>query len=169
VEDVAPTEFVETLLTERVDFGVGTLEAGVPGLRERVFLEDALAAVAPESPGFPGGKPITWKQLAALPVVTVKPGYGVRRRIDAAAETAGVQLRIVHEVALLTTAVAMAATGLGVAVVPASLLGDSPAGGLVARKLTRPAVPRNVAVIHKQERSLSPTAQAFVDLLMGTA
>jgi LysR family carnitine catabolism transcriptional activator len=168
IEDVAPTEFVETLLTERVDLGVGTLEAAVPGLRERVFLEDALAAVAPASADFPAGKPITWKQLAALPLVTVRPGYGVRRRIDAAAESAGVQLRIVHEVALLTTAVAMAASGLGVAVVPASLLGGSPAGGLVARKLTRPAVPRNVAVIHKQERSLSPAANAFAEMLTGT-
>jgi LysR family transcriptional regulator, carnitine catabolism transcriptional activator len=166
VEDVAPTEFVETLLTERVDFGVGTLESAVPGLREQVFLEDALAAVAPESADFPAGKPITWKQLAALPLVTVKPGYGVRRRIDAAAETAGVQLRIVHEVALLTTAVAMAGSGLGVAVVPASLV--VPGSPLAVRRLTRPAVPRNVAVISKQERSLSPAAKAFAQVLMAS-
>jgi LysR family transcriptional regulator, carnitine catabolism transcriptional activator len=167
IEDLAPSEFVETLLAGRVDFGVGTLQAAVPGLRERVFLEDVLAAVAPASPGFPAGKPITWKQLAALPLVTVKAGYGVRSRIDAAAESAGVQLRIVHEVSLLTTAVALAESGLGVAVVPSSMLGRGGGrAGLVARKLTRPAVPRNVAVIHKQERSLSPAAQAFADLLV---
>lgn len=166
IEDLAPSEFVETLLAGRVDFGVGTLHAAVPGLRERVFLEDVLAAVAPAGPGFPAGKPITWKQLAALPLVTVKAGYGVRGRIDAAAESAGVQLRIVHEVSLLTTAVALAESGLGVAVVPSSMLGRGGRGNLVARKLTRPAVPRNVAVIHKQERSLSPAAQAFADLLV---
>lgn len=166
IEDLAPSEFVETLLAGRVDFGVGTLHAAVPGLRERAFLEDVLAAVAPGGPGFPAGKPITWKQLAALPLVTVKAGYGVRGRIDAAAESAGVQLRIVHEVSLLTTAVALAESGLGVAVVPSSMLGRDGRGNLVARKLTRPAVPRNVAVIHKQERSLSPAAQAFADLLV---
>lgn len=166
IEDLAPSEFVETLLAGRVDFGVGTLEAAVPGLRERVFLEDVLAAVAPAGPDFPAGKPITWKQLAALPLVTVKAGYGVRRRIDAAAESAGVQLRIVHEVSLLTTAMALAESGLGVAVVPSSMLGRDGHANLVARKLTRPAVPRNVAVIHKQERSLSPAAQAFADLLV---
>lgn len=166
IEDLAPGEFVETLLAGRVDFGVGTLEAAVPGLKETVFLEDALAAVALEGPDFAPGRPITWKQLAALPLVTVKPGYGVRRRIDAAAESAGVRLRMVHEVSLLTTAVALAASGLGVAVVPASLLAGEDRRGLVARKLTRPAVPRNVAVIHKQERSLSPAAQAFAELLL---
>lgn len=166
IEDLAPGEFVETLLAGRVDFGVGTLEAAVPGLQETVFLEDALAAVALEAPDFAAGRPITWKQLAALPLIAVKPGYGVRRRIDAAAESAGVRLRMVHEVSLLTTAVALAASGLGVAVVPASLLAGEDRRGLVARKLTRPAVPRNVAVIHKQERSLSPAAQAFADLLL---
>jgi DNA-binding transcriptional LysR family regulator len=167
IEDVAPTGFVETLLAERVDFGIGSLEAPVPGLREQVFLRDSLAAVALAGPDFVAGKPITWKQLAELPLVTVKPGYGVRRRIDAAAEAAGVQLRVVHEVSLLTTAVAMAGSGLGVAVVPGSLLQYGGDARLAGRRLVRPAVERNTAVLYRQERSLAPAAQAFVDLLVG--
>jgi hypothetical protein len=31
----------------------------------------------------------------------------------------------------------------------------------------RPAVERNTAVLYRQERSLTPAAQAFVDLLVG--
>lgn len=169
VVDLAPSEFVETLLAGRVDLGVGTLESAVPGLREHVFLHDALAAVAPAGPGFEDGRPITWKQLAALPVITVKAGYGVRRRIDAAAESAGVTLHIAHEVSLLGTAVALAASGLGVAVVPASLLAPGGPGALAARRLTRPAVTRNVAVIHAQDKSLSPAAQAFANMLLRAA
>jgi DNA-binding transcriptional LysR family regulator len=139
----------------------------VPGLRQDVFLHDTLAALALPTPDFPADKPITWKQLAALPVVTVKPGYGVRRSIDAACESAGVQLQVAHEVSLLTTAVALAASGLGVAVVPASLLArGAAANGLVARRLTRPVVERRVAVVRKAERSLSPAAQAFAALLV---
>lgn len=165
IEDVAPTGFVETLLGERVDFGIGTLESPVPGLREEVFLRDTLAAVALARADFPAGKAITWKQLAALPLVTVKAGYGVRRRIEAAAQEAGVALRIEHEVSLLTTAIAMAASGLGVAVVPASLLAQGDHPRLAARKLTRPAVERNTAVVYRADRSLNAAAQAFVDLL----
>lgn len=165
IEDVAPTKFVETLLADRVDFGIGTLEAPVPGLREEVFLRDTLAAVALAGPRFVADRPLTWKQLAALPIVTVKAGYGVRRRIEAAAESAGVTLCIAHEVSLLTTALAMAASGLGVAVVPASLLAYGGHPQLVARRLTRPAVERNTAVVYRAERSLSPAARAFVDIL----
>lgn len=166
IEDVAPTAFVETLLAERVDLGIGTLEGPVAGLREEVFLRDSLAALAPASPTFQGDRPITWKQLAALPLVTVKPGYGVRRRIEAAAQAAGVRLTIVHEVSLLTTAVALAASGLGVAVVPGSLLAHAADPRLVARRLTRPTVERNTAVVSRTDRALPPPAQAFRDLLL---
>ena len=165
IEDVAPTGFVEALLLERVDFGIGTLEAPVPGLREDVFLRDSLAAVALAGPAFRADKPITWKQLAALPLITVKAGYGVRGRIEAAALEAGVQLQIAHEVSLLTTAIAMAASGLGVAVVPASLLAHGADPRLVARKIMRPHVERNTAVVYRAERSLSPAAAAFVAVL----
>jgi LysR family transcriptional regulator, carnitine catabolism transcriptional activator len=166
IEYVAPTEFVETLLAERVDLGLGTLEAPVAGLREEVFVRDSLAAIGVERPGFTTGRTITWKQLAELPLVTVKPGYGVRRRIEAAAQAAGVRLDIVHEVSLLTTAVALAANGLGIAVVPASLLAHAGDPHLVARRLTRPTVERNTALVTRTDRSLPPPAQAFRELLL---
>lgn len=164
IEDIPPNEFVETLLADRADLGLGTLESPVAGLREELVLRDWLAAVAPATRDFPHDKPITWKQLATLPLITVKGGYGVRRRIDATAQSVGVELRIVHEVTLLTTAVALAASGLGVAVVPASLPARTPHAQLAVRRLTRPAVERLTAVVYKQERALSPAAQAFVTL-----
>jgi LysR family carnitine catabolism transcriptional activator len=168
MQEVEPTNFVETLLTGSVDFGIGTLEASVPSLRELVFLRDSLIAAAPATPDFVGGKDITWNQLAALPLVTVKSGYGVRRRIEEAAESTGVQLQIAHEVSLLSTALALAAGGLGVAVVPGSLLQYGAHSQLVARRLVRPTVERHTAIVHLQERSFSPAAQAFVDLLLGS-
>ena len=57
---------------------------------------------------------ISWKQLGTHSLITVEPGYGVRGSIDRAAAQAGVELRIAHEVSLLGTALAMAASGLGV-------------------------------------------------------
>lgn len=168
IVDLAPTEFVETLLTERVDLGLGTLEGPVPGLREEVIVRDSLAAIGLPGAAFEGDKPITWRQLAALPVVTVKPGYGVRRRIEAAAQAAGVRLQIVHEVSLLTTAVALAASGLGIAVVPASLLAHARNDRLIARRLARPTVERNTALVSRTDRSLSPATQAFREMVLGS-
>ena len=165
IEDVAPAEFVEAVLSERVDMGIGTLEGPVAGLQEKVFVHDGLHAVALASPAFEDAKPITWKQLAPHAVITVKAGYGVRRRIDRAAASAGVTLRIEHEVALLTTAVAMAASGLGVAIVPGSIVIAAQFPQLASRRLTRPAVERNIAIVTRQDRSLSPPGLAFTELL----
>jgi len=166
INEVAPSAFVDTLQTGRTDMGIGTLESPVPGLREDVFMRDTLSALALPAPDFPADRPITWKQLAALPLVTVRHGYGVRHRIDDAAREAGVQLRIAHEVSLLTTAVALAASGLGVAVVPGSLLAHAGASGLVARRLTRPTVERNMSVVYRQDRTLPPAAAAFRTLVI---
>ena len=114
VDDCPPGEFVERIAGERVDCGIGTLETAVPGLVEHVFLHDSLVAVALPSV-FGSDRALSWKQLAAFPVITVKPGYGVRRQIDRAAVEAGVHLHVAHEVSLLTTALALASGGLGVA------------------------------------------------------
>lgn len=169
VDDCSPGEFVDRVLGERVDFGIGTLEAPVPGLLEEVFLRDRLVAAALAGPAFRAAQPISWKQLSAMPVVTVKAGYGVRRRIERAAAQAGVQLHVAHEVALLTTALAMAASGLGVAVVPGSILAHASYPQLIGRRLVRPVVERNTAVVRRADRSLSPAAKAFADLLAGWA
>ena len=165
LDDCAPRDFVEAILTDRVDFGVGTLETSVPELHERVLLTDTLYAVAVRAPGFTTTRPMSWRQLAVLPVITVGSGYGVRRSIDAAALEAGVALHVAHEVALLTTALAMAAAGLGVAVVPGSLLRYVRHPELVGRPLHRPVVERRFAVVHRGDRPLSRASEHFVALL----
>jgi LysR family transcriptional regulator, carnitine catabolism transcriptional activator len=167
LEDVQPSDFVETLLRARVDLGIGTLEGSrVSGLREEVFQRDTLSAVGLATVAFPSGPSMTWKQLAEMRLITTRSGYGFRRHITTAAEAAGVTLHFGHEVSLLTTAVALAASGLGVAVVPSSLVGFGGHPDLVARKLVRPAVERNTAVVFSSDRSLSPAARAFADLAL---
>lgn len=96
-------------------------------------------------------------------MITVRSGYGIRASIEAAARDAGVQLRIEHEVSLLSTTVALAANGLGVVVVPPSIVAHEPR--LVSQRLMRPTIERAMGVHSKRERSFSPAAQAFLEVL----
>ncbi|MDR6522137.1 DNA-binding transcriptional LysR family regulator [Variovorax paradoxus] len=164
IDDCSPGEFVERIVSGRVDCGIGTLEAAVPSLVEQVFLRDSLVAVATPR-YFSTEKHLTWKQLSAYPVITVKPGYGVRRRIDRAALDAGVELRIANEVSLLTTAIALAAGGLGVAVVPGSIVGTSRNDSLKTRRILRPLVERNTAFIFRRGSTLPPTAVSLQEFV----
>jgi DNA-binding transcriptional LysR family regulator len=165
VDDCAPSQFAEKIQSEQVDFGVGTLDGKIAGLAERVFVRDYLSVIADKSLAFPHPTQITWKQLSMHPLITVKPGYGVRGSIDRAAAEAGVALRIAHEVTLLSTALAMAASGLGVSVLPASILAHANYTQLAARRLVRPTVVRDIAIVRKVGRTMLPAAAAFADLL----
>ena len=169
IVDVAPVDFVETQLGHRFDVGIGTLDHAVTGIAEEVFLRDTISAVGLPGDDFAASGPITWKQLSGHPLITVKPGYGVRRRIDNAALEAGVELRIVHEVSLLMTAIALAEAGVGIAVVPGSLLRHATGSLVVARRLVRPMAERNIALLSVTERQLSPAAQAFRKLVIASS
>jgi len=164
IVDCAPREFAELVLTEKVDFGVGTLEARIPGLQENTFLDDHLCAVSTPALA-PQGKTLTWKKLATHPLIVMQPGYGVRRSIEKAAQVAGVSLTPAYEVSLLGTALAMAANGLGVAILPSSILAHAHYTELAVQRITRPLVARGTAVVSKEGRSLSPAARAFSDML----
>ncbi len=169
LDDCSPGEFVERIASGQVTFGVGTLETPMPHIAERVFYADTLVAVGLTGTVFTSRRPIRWKQLAAYPLLVVKPGYGVRASIDRAAQGAGVTLDIAYEVALLSTALAMAAAGLGVAVVPASVLVHTPYTTLTARRLVEPVVTRNTAVLHERGRTLPAAASAFIELLVASS
>lgn len=162
IDDCSPREFVERIAGEHVDLGIGTLESPIPGLEEIAFFHDALVAAASPNVDFVAGEPMSWDELARHAVIAVKPGYGVRHQIDRAAVEAGVSLHIGHEVSLLTTALALASGGLGVAIVPSLVLQQSPYPSLVSRPLVRPQVTRRTAAIYKEDRTLSPAAASFI-------
>ncbi len=64
---------------------------------------------------------------------------------------------------LLATAVALAANGFGVVVVPPSIVAREPK--LVTQRLIRPTIERVIGVHFRRERSLSPAADAFLQVL----
>ncbi|MBA2673055.1 MAG: LysR family transcriptional regulator [Ramlibacter sp.] len=165
IQECSAADFVEAMVGEGFDLGIGSLEGPVAGLQEEVFRRESLSAVGLHSAKFPASRPITWEELASLPVVAFKPGYAIRHHVDAAAETAGVRLKIAYEVSMFATAMGMAASGLGVAVVPAEMSSIERFPELAARQLVHPHVERQTSVVYRGERTLTPPARAFADLL----
>lgn len=169
MDDCAPDQFVASIVAERVDFGVGILDQEHPELASEVLLRDQLHLVLPPAHPLAGErKVLRWAGLAGCPLILVKPGYGIRMRIDAAAAQAGVALDVVHEVSLYATALAMVKEGLGAAVLPGSLLREG-AEGLVARRLVAPGVARSVSLVTKRGHSLSPAARKLLACLQQAA
>jgi DNA-binding transcriptional LysR family regulator len=69
-------------------------------------------------------------------------------------------------VTFLSTALWLAECGVAAALMPSGYAREPARHGLVVLKLTQPVVSRDISVVTRRGRSLSPAAQAFVDVLL---
>jgi DNA-binding transcriptional LysR family regulator len=160
--DCETEQFVPRILSEQVDFGIGSLDQDAAELTQRTLIHDHLSLACLPSHPLARGRAPRWADLAGHPLITVKAGYGIRTAIDRAARRAGVALDIQDEVSLLTTALAMSASGLGACIVPVEMVAKCGFKELVARKIHAPVVTRNISVIAKRDRTLSLAAKTFI-------
>ncbi len=165
VDDCAPENFTSRVLGETVDFGVGTPDLVGEGVQTERLMTDALGLVCRQGDEIAERRTVRWKDIDRLPVMTVRPGYGFRTFLDQSAAKAGIYLNVQREVSLMSTALWMVMCGLGPAVMPATYARNSRTSGLVFKPLTFPKVSRDIYVLIKTGRSLSPAAQQFVKVL----
>jgi DNA-binding transcriptional LysR family regulator len=165
VDDCAPEQFVSRVLRDDVDFGIGAPERAAVDVDVRTLVRDQLAFVCRPDHPLASRRRLQWSDLRGQPVVTVRPGYGIRPLIDGAAARAGVQLQVANEVAFLSTALWMTDCGLGASIMPSAYARYSAHRELLVRKLHAPVVSRDISLVTKRGRSLSPAAQALADLL----
>jgi len=165
VDDCSPDQFVGRVVGEHVDFGVGTPERAAADVDTRKLVGDTLALVCRADHPLARKRRLAWSALQGHPIVTVRPGYGIRPMIDAAAAQAGVQLDVVNEVAFFSTALWMTRCGLGASIMPSAYARSAKHSALVVRQLQAPVVSRDISFVSKRGRSLSPAAQAFADAL----
>lgn len=166
LDDCAPDQFLARVLGEQVEFGVGTPERVGPEIETRTLIDDRLCVVCPVGHPFAERSRVRWADLRHQPLIAVRPGYGVRRTIDAVAAKAGIELQIANEVGFLSSALWMTASGLGISIWPSALVRDAPYDNLVARPLVGPKVSRSISVVTRRGRSLSPACEAFVQTLV---
>lgn len=165
IDDCAPDQFVSRVLGEHVDFGIGTPERAAADVETRTLLRDHLSLVCRKRDALAATRTLRWADLQGQGVITVRPGYGIRPLIDGAAAGAGVQLNVVNEVTFLSTALWMTACGLGPAIMPSAYARASGHRDLVVKKLTHPSVSRDISVVSKRGRSLSPACESFLAVL----
>lgn len=163
--DCETEQFVPRILSEQVDFGIGSPDQEVAALSQRTLIHDHLALVCLPSHPLARRRQVRWSDLAGHALITVKAGYGIRNAIDRTARAANVALDIQQEVSLLTTALAMSASGLGASIVPAELVAQCGFKELVARKIHAPVVTRNISVVAKRDRTLSVAAKTFIETM----
>ncbi|MFN4159203.1 MAG: LysR family transcriptional regulator [Gemmobacter sp.] len=159
--DLPTTAIVAALRADAADLGLGTFPATVADFARRPVLTDPMTAFAPCGT-LPD--PARWADLAGQPVIAMAPASALRLPTDLGFEVAGLPLVPAHQVQGIATALALAAAGLGVAVLPGHARAAMPPG-LAAHPLTAPVITRDLVLAHGPDRPLSPGAAALSDHL----
>jgi DNA-binding transcriptional LysR family regulator len=109
--------------------------------------------------------PLRWADIAGLTHISMPLPSSVRQYADTAFLRHRIRFAPQYEVEHLATINAMVAQGLGVAALPELAAAVAHQEGLVQRPLTAPDLRRPIGLVTRKGRSLSPAAQAMVELL----
>jgi DNA-binding transcriptional LysR family regulator len=141
-------------LTERV---------GQDGLEIQPLATEALSVLLSPDHRLASRRRLRIADLADERFITFREGAGLRRIIITAAHEAGFEPQIAFETNEVERARAMAARGLGVSIVPES---DAHPHGppVVAIELVRPPLTRDITLVWRRDRRLTPAAGAFLAL-----
>jgi len=133
--------------------------ASLPLLRERLVLAVARAHA------FAKRSKVSVAELRDVPLVMFREGYDLRSVTIAACQRAGFEPSFALEGGEMDGVLRMVAAGLGVAVVPGSVVERG--GPLVAVALSEPTLERTIGLAHRRDWLLSPAAERFSALLVG--
>lgn len=162
MRDVAADDLVPRLSTTDAEFAIGSVEGEFADMTVETLTSGRLSAIGRRTADFAARRSLTWDELVQLPTIAMRSETRIRMQIDQALSAQGKRLDPTYEVTLINTALAMTAQGLGLAILPATMLPADQFPTLIARPLVRPALTRPVSLLQRQGRTLSPAAQAFV-------
>ncbi len=168
IDDCAPDQFISRILGERVDFGIGTPELPGAEVDRQTLLRDHLALVCLQDHPLAALRNVRWIDLASHPVITMRPGYGIRLLIDTTAARAGANLQVINEVSFLSTAILMTSSGMGPSIMPSAYARAAGNSSLVIKAITAPSVSRDTYIVTKRGRSLSAAGAALIEVLRGS-
>ncbi|GAB3600019.1 LysR family transcriptional regulator [Microbacterium tumbae] len=162
---------IEQLSAGALDLALITVSEGLPEagpalVRTPLLLEELVVAFSAVGPGIPAAA-IGLEQLAELPLISFAESYDLRAATDAAFRSAGLRPDPVVEGAEMDAVLRFVERGLGVAVVPATVLVDRPA--LRAVRLDAPQLHRTISIAHRSDVNPTRAASAMREVLLSSA
>jgi LysR family carnitine catabolism transcriptional activator len=129
-------------------------------------LRDGFSAVCPRKHPLARHPTVRLRDVSRFPFIAMGPGTGTRQIVYEAAVKADVRLNTVCEIAQLSSLAGMIRAGMGVSILPDACVSVVGQSGLAFRRLVEPTVERDVGLITRKGRSLSPAAEGFYQELL---
>jgi len=159
---------LEGLRAGRLDVAlIGSSTSRPGGIATQVIADQPLVAAVAHSHPLAAQTSITVAVLADQALISLPTGTGLRSRLDNACATAGVRPRIAFEASDPRILAQLAARGLGVAVLPESVI-DIRSGQLHPLAITRPSIRGRIELAWRAEGPTSPAATALINHVRST-
>ncbi|MEW6763798.1 MAG: LysR family transcriptional regulator [Pseudomonadota bacterium] len=169
LKDTAVEGVIARVLSGEADLGIGPEREPAPPLDARPLFEMPFALVFPRGHELERQARVTWQDVARFPLISLQGQFTERLLDEVQSALREVPLKPANEVTFMTTALAMAAAGLGVTVCMPYAAPLVTLYGLVMRPLEEPVLSRRFFTYTRQGRSLSPAAESFMAFLDGFA
>jgi LysR family carnitine catabolism transcriptional activator len=164
IRDVVADRVAQLVKSGEVDFGLGSCGRADRELSDHILFADRLAAFVPENHQLAGRRHATLREVAGHSLILTGRDSSVRELVERALDHQRVSVSVAQEATYMTTALGMAAAGLGVAILPDSAIMSAPA--TIRRVgIRRPVLTRRIGIISRAGRSLSPAAEKLVEVL----
>lgn len=165
IHDVIAEDVVEMVRSGRVEVGISFDPGDAEDLLfSPLFTDNFIATLAPDHP-WVDQQSISWAQLISGEVIALQRPSNIRMQIERELEPEGLGLAPAYEAHQLATIGRMAATGLGVGIIPTLCSGQMEELGAVCRPLVSPIIARRVGIITRKRAALSAAAQGIVNEL----
>ncbi|HEY0294364.1 MAG TPA: LysR substrate-binding domain-containing protein [Bordetella sp.] len=162
-------DMIQMLRRGEIDLAMGAPSSEDSDITFEKQAQDRMVAVLPAEHRLAHRKTLGWRELGAEPLVVMSYHSHVRQLMDSAFSANGLSVRPYAEVSLVATAVGMARSGLGAAVLPEQAVRMCNEEGLAVVPLVKPAVMRQVGFLYRSFALLPPAAQAFVRMARDAA
>eukprot|EP00873_Tetraselmis_striata_P003811 jgi/Tetstr1/424075/TSEL_014686.t1 len=168
VRPLASTDIRNAVSKGLIDIGIAAYEVEAPGVRSTRFTECAEVAVLPQAHPLAERQELTPDDLATQRIVRLAGGDPYRTRLDTLLSGCAGQTQAldgpVIEVETSAAACALAAEGVGIAVINPLTALDFVPGGLVLRRLTH-TLPFITTLVRPAQTGKAPLADAFATTL----
>lgn len=154
LHDQAQTHVLDSVRGGEVDFGLAIDPPERSEFDCETIMHDPFQLVCRPDHPLAQRKSVPWKKLQGEALILLDYSSGSRRLIDRALQRHDVQAEVVQQTGHTHTAYRMVEAGLGITIAPAL---SPPPAPLCMLPLT-PLEQREVMLIHRRQRSLSPLA-----------
>lgn len=162
--DVPTDQILARVRSGEADLGIGTFAGPEEGLDVEAMVADELRLFCPVRHKLLKQATVDWRALRGERLIGLSRASGIRALVDSVFERLGAPQSFVHEVAQITTALALVEAGQGVAVLPSLARLGTTSRGVASRALT-PSVTRAIALITRAGHTPPPALPEFMRLL----